>query len=407
MRVAIVGAGPAGLMAADVLSQRGLAVDVYDAMPSVGRKFLMAGKGGLNITHSEPFAAFVARYDAPDWLAPMLHRFGADSVRQWMANLGVNSFVGTSGRVFPVEMKAAPLLRSWVSALKKRGVKIHTRHVWQGFAEHGALNFTAGGESLNIAADAVVLATGGGSWAKLGSDGRWFEFLRQQNVPLAPLRASNGGFVVVWSGFMRALAGLPLKNIVGWVQNEQGDVLAHSQSECVLTDDGVEGGLLYALSRPLREQLVRDGAAALWLDLLPHVALADLTAKLQPSTKQSLANVWRKAGLDAVRIALIREVLPKNDWSNAPRVAQCLKKYRLNITAQRPIDEAISTAGGVMQSALNEHLMLHALKGVFCCGEMLDWDAPTGGYLLTACFASGQHAARGVLDYLGLNDGAA
>ncbi|MGL4767337.1 MAG: TIGR03862 family flavoprotein [Formosimonas sp.] len=390
MNVAVIGAGPAGLMAADVLSQAGVAVDVYEAKPSVGRKFLMAGKGGLNITHSEPFDDFISRYDAVDWLAPMLREFDANDVRAWMTGLGVESFVGTSGRVFPTEMKAAPLLRHWLADLKKRGVRVHCRQYWRGFDEAGGLRFDA----QTVQADATVLALGGGSWPSLGADGAWVPILAAHGVPLAPLLPSNCGFTVDWSPFMRECAGLPLKNIVGWC----GAV--RSSAEMVVTADGVEGGLVYALSRPLREQLLQEGAAVLNVDLYPDVAESELVRRLQPFGKLSTSNLWRKAGLDGVRVALLREALPKTDWADAVRVAACLKRYALVLNGMSPMVEAISTAGGVRREAVDARLMLHALPSVFCCGEMLDWDAPTGGYLLTACLASGQFAARGVLDWL-------
>ena len=389
-RIAVIGGGPAGLMAADVLSKAGVAVDVYEAKPSVGRKFLMAGKGGLNITHNEPLSDFINRYDAVEWLKPMLADFNASDVREWMANLGVESFVGTSGRVFPSEMKAAPLLRNWLADLKKRGVRVHCRQYWRGFTADGGLQF----DEHVVYADAVVLATGGGSWPSLGADGLWMHTLAAHGVPLAPLLPSNCGFAVDWSDFMRGFAGQPLKNINGWVDDMR------SSAEFNITEYGVEGGLIYALSRPLREQLLRDGVATLYVDLMPDVSEADLATRLQPTGKHSLANVWRKARLDGVKAALVREYVPKTDWSNGTAVAAAIKQYPIKLTAMQPMAEAISTAGGVMREAVDENLMLRNLQNVFCCGEMLNWDAPTGGYLLTACLASGQFAARGVLRFL-------
>lgn len=388
--VAIVGGGPAGLMAADVLSKAGVAVDIYEAKPSVGRKFLMAGKGGLNITHNEPLDDFVNRYDAIDWLRPMLTDFNANHVREWMASLGVDSFVGTSGRVFPSEMKAAPLLRHWLANLKKRGVRVHCRQYWRGFTTDGGLQF----DGHVVHADSVVLALGGGSWPSLGADGLWMHTLAAHGVTLAPLLPSNCGFRVNWSSFMRGFAGQPLKNINGWV----GETF--SSAELMITECGVEGGLIYALSRPLREKLMQDGVATLYVDLWPDMTEADCASRLQPSGKYSLSNSWRKAGLDGVKAALVREYLPKTDWSDGQKVAVAIKQYPIQLTGMQPIDEAISTAGGVMREAVDEHLMLRNLPGVFCCGEMLDWDAPTGGYLLTACLASGRRAAHGVLEFL-------
>lgn len=401
--VSIIGAGPAGLMAADVLSAAGVRVSVFEAKPSVGRKFLMAGKGGLNITHSENLDDFIGRYDQSEWLAPMLRAFDAEAIRQWMAGLGVESFIGTSGRVFPTEMKAAPLLRLWLADLKKRGVRVLCRHYWQGFSANGASRFATGGGVIEVAADATILALGGGSWPSLGSDAAWVNRLAAHGVLVNPLLPSNGGFDVAWSEFMKKLAGLPVKNIVGWVEDQNGQQMNTNQSELMLTDYGVEGGLIYALSRPLRTQLLANGVAHLYLDLLPNVTIEELTPKLTPAGKETLSNVWRKAGLDGVKAALVREVLPKADWGNAVQVAKCAKSYVLPLIAMQPMETAISTAGGVTRESVDERLMLRALPNVYCCGEMLDWDAPTGGYLLSACFASGRWAAQNLLATFGLD----
>lgn len=395
--IVIIGAGPAGLMAADVLSAAGMSVDVYEAKPSVGRKFLMAGKGGLNITHSEPISDLFHRYDQSDWLKPMIKEFDPSSIRTWMESLGVSSFIGTSGRVFPTEMKAAPLLRRWLSSLKKRGVRVHCGYYWQGFSDEGSLRFTSVDGEKSVISDATILALGGGSWARLGSDGAWVNILAQKGVRINPLLPSNCGFKVTWSSFMQTHFGEPLKNILGWVEDREESLRF---SEAILTTYGIEGGLVYALSRSLREEIVAHGVATLYLDLLPHITEAKLVSQLTPTNKQSIDNTWRKAGLDGVKAALIRELLPKKKWSDAICVAACIKKYAIKITGMQPIDEAISTAGGVMREAVNEHLMLHAMPNVFCAGEMLDWDAPTGGYLLTACFASGRFVANGVLKSL-------
>lgn len=384
-------------MAADVLSAAGMEVDVYEAKPSVGRKFLMAGKGGLNITHSEPMIDFIGRYDQSDWLHPMIRAFDPNAIRTWMESLGVDSFVGSSGRVFPTEMKAAPLLRRWLSSLKKRGVRVHCRHSWQGFGDNGSLRFTSIEGEKRVEADATILALGGGSWASLGSDGAWVAILAAKGVAISPLLPSNCGFKAIWSPFMQSHLGKPLKNISGWVGNPEEGV---SSSEAVLTLYGIEGGLVYALSRPLREEVMAHGTATLYLDLLPYVSETILASRLTHSGKQSIDNTWRKGGLDGVKAALIREIVPKNKWSDPLCVAACVKKYPVTLTGMQPMDEAISTAGGVMREALTEDLMLHALPHVFCAGEMLDWDAPTGGYLLTASFASGVFAANGVLKTL-------
>ncbi|OHD84873.1 MAG: hypothetical protein A3D90_03475 [Sulfuricurvum sp. RIFCSPHIGHO2_02_FULL_43_9] len=397
-RIVIVGAGPAGLMAADVLSAAGISVDIYEAKPSVGRKFLMAGKGGLNITHSEPMDDFIGRYDQSDWLKPMIRAFDATMIRGWMESLGVDSFVGTSGRVFPTEMKAAPLLRRWLSSLKKRGVRVHCRHYWKGFSDEGSLVFECPEGEAVVKADATILALGGGSWGSLGSDGAWVTILAAQGVTINPLLPSNCGFKSTWSPFLQPHLGKALKNISGWVKGAEESI---SSSEAVLTTYGIEGGLVYALSRPLREEMMAHGSAILYLDLLPHISEAALVSRLTSSTKQSLDNTWRKAGLEGVKAALIREGLAKNRWSDPLSVAAYVKKYPITLMGMQPIEEAISTAGGVMREALDEDLMLHALPNIFCAGEMLDWDAPTGGYLLTGCFASGVFAAKGVLKMVG------
>lgn len=386
-------------MAADILSAAGVSVDVYEAKPSVGRKFLMAGKGGLNITHSEPMTDFLRRYDQSDWLKPMIRAFDPNAIRTWMESLGVASFIGTSGRVFPTEMKAAPLLRRWLSDLKKRAVRVHCRHYWKGFNDDSSLRFATIDGEKTVEADATILALGGGSWASLGSDGAWVDILASKGVEINPLLPSNCGFKSEWSPFMAIHLGTPLKNISGWVENGTGEIES-SSSEAVLTTYGIEGGLIYALSRPLREKIIAHGSATLYLDLLPHISETALAKQLIPSGKQSTDNTWRKAGLDSVKAALIREAVPKNSWNDPLTVAASVKKYPLKLSGMQPIDEAISTAGGVMREALSEDLMLRALPNVFCAGEMLDWDAPTGGYLLSASFASGVFAANGVLKRL-------
>jgi len=382
-------------MAADVLSTSGMSVDVYEAKPSVGRKFLMAGKGGLNITHNEPMSNFIRRYDKPDWLKPMIDEFDAKSIVAWMENLGVPSFVGSSGRIFPIEMKAAPLLRRWLSSLKKRGVRVHCRHTWQGFTDKGNLCFATVDGKKRVIADATILALGGGSWASLGSDGAWVSILADKGVNISPLLPSNCGFKAMWSPFMQSYYGKPLKNISGWIGDGE-----KREGEAVLTTYGIEGGLVYALSRPLREEIMAKGFATLTLDLLPHITEAQLIVRLTSSAKQSTDNTWRKAGLDGVKGALIREILPKDKWSDPLSVAIYVKEFPITLTEMQPIDEAISTAGGVMRESMNMDLMLNTLPNVYCAGEMLDWDAPTGGYLLTASFASGVYAAKGILKTL-------
>lgn len=402
-QVIIIGAGPAGLMAADVLSAHGVQVDLFEAKASVGRKFLIAGKGGLNITHNEPLSDFIARYDQADWLKPMLKEFDAKKIVAWMDSLGVSSFIGTSGRIFPTDMKAAPLLRRWLSDLKKRGVRVHCNHYWKGFSTQGHLRFkTATGEKI-ITSDATVLALGGASWPSLGSDGGWVKILEHTGIAINPLLPSNCGFNTKWSDHMNSHLGKPLKNVMGWVKSDSAKT-QKSSSEAILTTYGMEGGLVYALSRPLREAIISHGEATLYLDLLPYVTNTKLTALLAPKAKQSTNNIWRKAGLDSVKIALMREALPKDKWSDPIYTAVFIKKYPIKLTGMQPLEEAISTAGGVKREALTKELMLRNLPHIYCAGEMLDWDAPTGGYLLTASFASGRFAAEGMLKSL-LNDG--
>lgn len=357
----------------------------------------MAGKGGLNITHSEPIDDLLRRYDQSDWLKPMIEEFDPNAIRRWMESLGVPSFIGTSGRVFPTEMKAAPLLRRWLSHLKKSGVRVHCEHYWKGFTDDGHLRFESVDGETTVTSDATILALGGGSWASLGSDGEWVSILVNKGVRINPLLPSNCGFKAIWSSYMQPHFGKPLKNILGWVCDNKKNI---SSSEAVLTSYGIEGGLIYSLSRPLREEVIAHGFATLYLDLLPYVNETELASRLVSSSKQSTDNTWRKAGLDDVKAALIREALPKNEWSNASRIAACVKKYPIKLIGMQPLDEAISTAGGVMREALTQNLMLCRVPNVFCAGEMLDWDAPTGGYLLTACFASGRFAAQGVLKIL-------
>jgi uncharacterized flavoprotein (TIGR03862 family) len=398
-RVAIIGGGPAGLMAAEQMAAvDGLKVAIFDAMPSFGRKFLMAGKGGMNITHSEPMPVFVGRYGARQTvIAPLLEAFGPQQLREWIGGLGIATFVGSSGRVFPMEMKAAPLLRAWLHRLRGAGVQFHVRHRWLGWAADGALRFaTPEGEKL-LAFDAVILALGGGSWARLGSDGAWVPLLAARGVELAPLKPANCGFDVAWSPhFSERFAGLPVKPVVASVAGRR------QQGEFNITAGGIEGGLVYALSAPLRDALATEGRAVLHLDLAPGRTLARLAADLaHPRGRDSLANhLRRRAGIEGVKAGLLRELLPHETLTATDRLAAAIKHLPLPVTAARPIDEAISTAGGVAFAALDERLMLRDLPGVFCAGEMLDWEAPTGGYLLTACFATGCAAGQGARAWL-------
>ena len=402
-RVAIIGGGPAGLMAAEAASMAGAQVDVYDAMGSVGRKFLLAGKGGLNLTHAEPSARFVERYGARQHeVGRWLQAFGADALRAWARDLGVETFVGSSGRVFPNDLKAAPLLRRWLHRLRAAGVRLHMHHRWLGWQAHGTLHFATPGGERAVPTDALVLALGGGSWPQLGSDGAWVAPLAQAGVDIAPLQPANCGFELAWSAHLRQrFAGAPLKPLVAqWV--DRLGIAHRRQGECVLSEYGIEGSLIYAIGAELREQIAERGEALLRLDLAPGYALPALAERLAaPRGKHSLGD-WlrRRAGLDAARCALVFELTDAAIRADPHALAAHIKALPLRLRAPRPLAEAISSAGGVRLGALDDNLMLRARPGVFVAGEMLDWEAPTGGYLLTACLASGLLAGRGAADWL-------
>jgi hypothetical protein len=421
--VAVIGAGPAGLMAADVLRSAGYSVRVFDRMSSVGRKFLMAGRGGLNLTHSEAESVFVTRYtQGGACLAPLLARFGAAQVRSWAADLGIETFVGTSGRVFPVEMKAAPLLRAWLRRLQDPQfgppVTFHLRHRWLGWATGGALVFEAPGGEVLLRPAATVLALGGGSWSRLGSDGRWVSGLRAEGVEVAPLLPSNCGFDVQtgWSDvFRQKFSGSPLKTIgMAWrpvsaAPDAEGQVLSADapllpmrRGECVVTATGLEGGLVYAASSDLRSHISQVGQAVVLLDLLPDwTSERVLQAVAAPRGSRSLSSHLKsKLGLDGAKLGLLHELVSRDGMRQPQVLAAAIKALPVTLVATRPIDEAISTAGGVCFEAMTPDLMLTARAGVFCAGEMLDWDAPTGGYLLTACLATGHWAGKAAAAYL-------
>jgi hypothetical protein len=403
-RAAVIGGGPAGLMAAEQLRAAGIAVDLYDAMGSVGRKFLLAGKGGLNLTHGEAFDDFVARYgDRANEVGAWLREFDAEALRAWARGLAVETFVGSSGRVFPADMKAAPLLRRWVRRLHADGVRFHMHHRWLGWQDDGALRFATPTGETTVRADATVLALGGGSWPQLGSDGAWMAALQDAGVATAPLVPANCGFECAWSEHLASrFAGAPLKAVVaqwhdrnGWRHQRQG--------ECVISEYGIEGSLIYAIGPALREQIAARGEALLKLDLAPGYPLDTLVSRLgAPRGKHSIGDwIRRRAGLDAAKCALVFEVADKATLANHVALAGLIKALPLRLRAPRPIAEAISTAGGVRFDAMaQEHLMLRARPGVFCAGEMLDWEAPTGGYLLTACFASGRRAGNAAAQWL-------
>ena len=401
--IAIVGGGPAGLMTAEAALEGGAKIDIFDAMPSVGRKFLLAGKGGLNLTHAEPLEPFLARFGAcRDRIAPLLADFGPEALRAWARALGVQTFTGSSGRVFPTGMKAAPLLRAWLHRLRAAGVTIHVRHRWNGWGGDGALRFSTPRGERALHADAVVLALGGGSWPQLGSDGAWAPLLAARGVAVAPLLPSNCGFDTGCSEHFRArFAGTPVKTVVASFSDRQGRTF-RVEGEFIVTETGIEGGLVYALSAPLRDEIAAAGAATLHLDLAPGRDAARLLEELaHPRGRRSLSShIQSRTGLKGVKMGLLRELVPAADFADSARLAAAIKALPLKLVAARPLAEAISSAGGVAFEALDERLMLRALPGVFCAGEMLDWEAPTGGYLLTACFATGRAAGTGALSWL-------
>ena len=406
--VAVIGGGPAGLMAAEVLSASGVQVHVYDAMPSVGRKFLLAGRGGLNLTHSEPFDVFMSRFgERRAQFEPMLARFGPQQVREWAAGLGIETFVGTSGRVFPTDMKAAPLLRAWLHRLRAAGVQFHMRHRWLGDASlaAGSLRFaTPAGEAI-VKADAVVLALGGASWARLGSDGAWAPWLQERGIDVAPLLPANCGFDGAgWSEhFASRFAGQPFKSVAIAFTDSQGRRFAR-KGEFVATATGIEGSLIYAASALLRDEIAAHGSATLLLDLLPDRSAEQVLAAVKhPRGARSLSSHLKsRLGLEGIKAGVLHEALSREAMQDPVRLAATIKAVPLRLVAARPIDEAISTAGGVRFEALDQRLMANAVPGVFVAGEMLDWEAPTGGYLLTASMASGAAAARGAIGRLGL-----
>jgi uncharacterized flavoprotein (TIGR03862 family) len=398
--VAIIGGGPAGLMAAEGLSEAGVAVQVYDAMPSVGRKFLLAGKGGLNLTHSEVLPAFTQRYGerAPQ-VAAWLDAFPPEAMRAWAAGLGIETFVGTSGRVFPQDMKAAPLLRAWLHRLRERGVVFHMRHCWLGWSRDAALRFATPHGEVRVLPNATVLALGGASWPQLGSDGAWVRWLRDTGAEVAPLRPANCGFEVAWSEHLKQrFAGAPIKPVA-----LRFDDRFERHGEFVLCAYGIEGSLIYAASAAIREAIARDGRATVMLDLLPgHDAARVAREVAHPRGARSLgSHLKSRLGLEGAKAALLHEVLPRETLADAALLAAAIKALPLTLTAPRPIAEAISTAGGIELESLDEHLMLRSRPGVFCAGEMLDWEAPTGGYLLQASMASGRVAGQGVRAWLG------
>jgi uncharacterized flavoprotein (TIGR03862 family) len=413
--VAVVGGGPAGLMAAEVLSASGVQVHLYDAMPSVGRKFLLAGRGGLNLTHSEPLDVFMSRFgERRAQLEPLLAALGPQQLREWASGLGIETFVGTSGRVFPADMKAAPLLRAWLHRLRAAGVQFHMRHRWLGVVDAAqatmppVLRFATPTGEIAVRADAVVLALGGASWSRLGSDGAWAPWLQQQGIAVAPLQPANCGFDGGFDGkgwsehFSSRFAGQPFKSVAIAFTDSEGRRFAR-KGEFVATATGIEGSLVYAASALLRDEIAAKGSATLLLDLLPDRSAEQVLAAVRhPRGARSLSSHLKsRLGLEGIKAGVLHEVLDREAMHDPERLAATIKAVPLKLRATRPIDEAISTAGGVRFDALDERLMLNAWPDVFCAGEMLDWEAPTGGYLLTASMASGAAAGRGANSRLG------
>lgn len=390
-------------MAAETLSLAGVQVDVYDAMPSFGRKFLRAGIGGLNITHNEAYETFCSRYgDRRPQLQAVLDRLPPSALRAWVQGLGISTFVGSSGRVFPMEMKAAPLLRAWLHRLRGAGVRLHTRHRWLGWHADGALRLLAPGGELAIRPRATVLALGGASWPKLGSNGAWAPLLQARGVEISPLQSANCGFDVAWSPHIRGkFAGAQLKSVALTFADADGRN-EQRLGEMTISAHGVEGSLIYAFSRRLREHLNTHGTATFTLDLVPGRSAEQVLAHVtHPRGSRSLSShLQSRLGISGIKAALLHEVLHKTQLADAATLAATIKALPVTVCAARPVAEAISTAGGVSFNSLDQRLMLNALPGVFAAGEMLDWEAPTGGYLLNACFATGLCAGAGVRDWL-------
>ena len=428
--VAVIGGGPAGLMAAEVMAlgaEKGsMQVELFDAMPSLGRKFLLAGVGGMNITHSEPFDQFLSRYGSRAVsLAPTFSSFTPAMLREWVHGLGIGTFTGSSGRVFPSDMKAAPLLRAWLHRLREAGVRFHVRHRWLGWTNTGELRFATPAGELSQPFDAVVLALGGASWPRLGSDGEWVPILEARcqhectEKSIAPLLPANCGFDVAggWSGHLRThFAGQPVKTIAVQFLDANGPMDSQKEArkgELMLSDTGLEGSLIYALSAPLRDAIAARGSVTILLDLLPDKSFERVLAEVShPRGARSLSShLQSRAGIKGAKMALLREVCSPEQLNAPATLAGMIKRLPITLVATRPIQEAISSAGGVRFEALDEHLMLRwvgkktgkeagRLPGVFCAGEMLDWEAPTGGYLLSACFVTGRQAGQGALAYI-------
>jgi uncharacterized flavoprotein (TIGR03862 family) len=395
--IAIIGGGPSGLMAAEIIALDGHRVGLYDRMPTFGRKFLMAGRGGLNLTHSEPLEKFITRYgEAANWLEPHIKSYPPKALKAWCEELGQETFIGTSGRIFPRDMKASPLLRAWLKRLEQLGVNFHTRHSWQGFDGENLIFSNSEKQIIKVKPDATLLALGGASWPSLGSDGSWVDILSKCGVEISPLRPANCGFVTKWSDYLATrFAGTPLKSVAITHQGISGS------GEIMITKQGIEGGAVYSLSASLRESIRSEGKAVLHLDLRPAMSLLELEQKLQLRGKTSLSNYLRKIGFSPLAIALLHEIIPSEQLTKATPdiLARHLKSLPITLTRTTDIARAISSAGGISRQSVDENFMLKTKPGVFVAGEMLDWEAPTGGYLLQACFSTAVAAAKGILNF--------
>ncbi|WP_086480277.1 TIGR03862 family flavoprotein [Oceanospirillum sanctuarii] len=401
----IVGGGPAGLMAAQVLLEQGFSVDLFEAMPTLARKFLYAGKSGMNISHAEPTETFLTRYctnsvqGAHPHLLNAVESFDNQQVKSWVESMGIETFIGSSGRVFPIGMKAAPLLRSWLHYLKGLGLKLHTRFYWQGWQD-GALVFKTPSGAIQVHSKATLLALGGGSWKKLGSDGLWQKQVSDKGLALTDLHPSNCGFLVDWpKAFRDEFAGIPLKGVLVSATNPAGDIVTKS-GDLMISSEGIEGGLVYGVSAPLRDLIIKQGKARLMIDLLPARAQNEIESALSNRGKRSISHCLKQLKLSPVKQALLKQLTDKGTFQDTRQLAAAIKALPLELTATQPIDRAISTSGGVKFEQLNEHLMSRDLPGLFFAGEMLNWEAPTGGYLLTACLATGHRAGKGIAAYL-------
>lgn len=395
--IAIIGGGPAGLMAAETLSLNGLKIDLYDAMPSFGRKFLMAGKSGLNLTHSESFSAFICRFaERKKEIASFLEYFKPNDVVTWAENLGIETFVGSSGRIFPKEMKASPLLRAWLQRLQNNGVDFHLRHNWKGWDDNSLIFSTPQG-SLKIKPDATILALGGASWPKLGSRGDWIPYLEKKGVNVKPFRPANCGFTINWSQhFIEKFHGSPIKTVILSFKDFK------KAGEFVITKTGIEGSLIYSVSAKIRDEIEKHHFTTLELDLAPHSSKEELISALSRSrrSRSMSEHIKKTIGLHGAKLGLLYEFLPKEDFIDSEKLASAIKALPLPLTGMNTLERAISSAGGVPFEELDENLMLNKIPSVFCAGEMLDWEAPTGGYLLNACFALGKAAGEGAKKWL-------